>query len=76
MAGFMQKFGIDQLTVEQRFALIAELWDSIRAENPLLPSRAQIEEFEARMLEEALEAEKEYDLFDDEELIVYPHGTH
>jgi hypothetical protein len=77
MAGFMQKFGLDQLDFEQRLALIEEIWRSIRAEssNPLLPSRAQMEEFEARMLEESLNAENEYDLFDDEDLfdVSRPH---
>lgn len=51
---FMKKLEIDQLTVEQRLALIDEIWKSIDAETVFATqlSDAQLAEFEMQMYED------------------------
>ncbi len=47
----IQSLGIDQLSREQRLALVGDIWDSIAAESgPSLLSEAQHQELERRAL--------------------------
>ena len=50
----MKKFGLDRLDVEQRLALIEEIWDSIDADDSAAVqlSDAQRAELEARVAED------------------------
>lgn len=54
MSGSMKKLGIDRLDVDQRLALIEEIWDSIDAEDSaaLQLSDAQRAELQARLAED------------------------
>ena len=54
MSGSMKKLGIDQLDVEQRLALIEEIWDSIDSDDSaaLQLSDAQREELRARLADD------------------------
>ena len=68
-AEWVKKFGIDQLSVEERVALIDEIWKSIEGARPhgVLPSPADIARYERQMLE------AELDVSDDEDdLFVFP----
>lgn len=68
----VKKFGIDQLSVEERISLIDEIWKSIGSEVPhaVLPSRADIARYE-RFIQQQLD-----DWDDEEDLFVFPHGRH
>jgi putative addiction module component (TIGR02574 family) len=50
----LKKFGLDKLNVEQRLALIDDIWESIDAEESAAVqlSDAQREELRARLLED------------------------
>jgi putative addiction module component (TIGR02574 family) len=49
----VQSLGIDQLSREQRIALVQEIWDTIAAEpTPPLLSEAQRKELECRVTED------------------------
>ena len=54
VSGSMKKLGIDQLDVEQRLALIEEIWDSIDADDSaaLQLSDAQRVELRARLADD------------------------
>jgi len=54
MSGSMKKLGIDRLDVDQRLALIEEIWDSIDAEDSaaLQLSDAQRAELQARLADD------------------------
>jgi putative addiction module component (TIGR02574 family) len=54
MSEAMKKLGIDQLNVEQRLALIEEIWDSIDADDSAAVqlSDAQRAELHARLLDD------------------------
>jgi len=69
----MKKFGIDQLDVQQRLALIEEIWQSIDGEtvHAELLSDAQLAEFEGRMLDADLDDEDIFDLEQIEESLAY-----
>ena len=76
-AELVKKFEIDKLPVEKRIALIEAIWKSIdaRAMHVVLPSPAEIALFQRQMAEGYA---FEDDLFDtdDEEMFVFPPGTH
>jgi putative addiction module component (TIGR02574 family) len=78
MSGLMQKFGIDQLSVEQRLALIEEIWASIDGEtlDAAQLSDAQRAEFESRMFGDDLDDEDLNDLWEIEELAAFSRGKH
>jgi putative addiction module component (TIGR02574 family) len=63
----MKKYGIDQLSVVQRLALVEEIWESIDAEtwNTAQLSDAQRAEFAGQMLDDDLDDE---DIFDREQI--------
>jgi len=63
-SGFMKKLGIDQLDVQQRLALIEDIWESIDAEtlSAAQLSDAQRAEFEGRLLDDDLDDEDIFDL--------------
>ncbi len=73
VSGLLEKLGIDQLDVQQRLALIEEIWQSIDGEtvNAELLSDAQLAEFEARMLDNELDDEDIFDLEQIEESLAY-----
>lgn len=48
----MQSLGIDQLPLDQRLALVHEIWESITAESKSLLTDAQRAELERRLLED------------------------
>jgi putative addiction module component (TIGR02574 family) len=50
----MKKFGLDRLDVEQRLALIEEIWDSIDADESAVVqlNDAQMTELQARLAED------------------------
>ena len=54
VSGSMKKFGLDRLDVEQRLALIEEIWDSIDADESTAVqlSDAQRAELQARLAED------------------------
>jgi putative addiction module component (TIGR02574 family) len=54
MSGAMKRLGIDRLDVEQRLALIEEIWESIDAQDSaaLQLSDAQRAELQARLAED------------------------
>ncbi len=54
VSGSMKKFGLDRLDVEQRLALIEEIWDSIGEEESAAVqlSDAQRAELQARLAED------------------------
>ena len=72
-SGFMKKLGIDQLDVQQRLALIEDIWESIDAEtlSAAQLSDAQRAEFEGRLLDEELDDEDIFDLEQIEEALAY-----
>ena len=51
----MKKFGLDRLDVEQRLALIEEIWNSIDADDSAVVqlNDAQMAELQARLAEDA-----------------------
>jgi putative addiction module component (TIGR02574 family) len=52
MAVSMKDLGIDQLSVDDRLALVGEIWNSITIESPRLPlSEATIQELKRREAE-------------------------
>jgi putative addiction module component (TIGR02574 family) len=73
MSGFMEKFGIHQLSVEQRIALIDEIWKSIDGDNfdVDLLSDAQRAEYDGRLDDQDLDEEDLEDLYEIEELVAY-----
>jgi putative addiction module component (TIGR02574 family) len=55
MASTMKDLGIDRLAVEDRLALVQEIWDSIAAESgEPLPTEAQRRELERRLTTDAV----------------------
>lgn len=78
MPGLMQKFGIDQLSVEQRLALIEEIWASIDAQtlDAARLSDAQRAEFESHLFDDDLDDEDINDLWEIEELRAFSRGRH
>lgn len=72
-SGFIQKFGIDRLDVNQRIALIEEIWATIDAEavDAELLTDAQRAEFEMRLWDENLDDEDLNDLWEIEELLAH-----
>ena len=53
MNASVKSLGIDQLPVEERLALVEEIWDSIAADNGSIPlTEAQREELEKRIAED------------------------
>jgi putative addiction module component (TIGR02574 family) len=78
MSTLMQKLGVDQLTIEQRIALIEEIWASIDfdAVNVELLSDAQRAELEMRINDETLDEEDLNDLWEIEELNALMRGRH
>jgi putative addiction module component (TIGR02574 family) len=71
---YMQKFGIDQLNVQQRLALIEEIWESIDAEDAHAAqlSEAQRAELESRLFETDFYPEDGFELDDVEDLLLFP----
>ena len=69
----MKKLGIDQLDVQQRLALIEDIWQSIDAEtlSDAQLSDAQRAEFEGRLLDEDLDDEDLLDLEQIEATLAY-----
>ena len=63
----VKRFGIDQLSIEQRIALIEEIWRSIdaRAVHVVLPTPAEL-----AILQRQFGAE------DDEDLFAFPPDRH
>ncbi len=78
MAELLQKLGLDQLSVEQRLALIDEIWASIEGESfdAMRLSDAQRAEFELWPLDEDLDDEDLNDLWEIEELRAFSRGKH
>jgi putative addiction module component (TIGR02574 family) len=72
-SGFMKKLGIDQLDVQQRLALIEDIWESIDAEtlSAAQLSDAQRAEFEGRLLDDDLDDEDIFDLEQIEVALAY-----
>ena len=72
-SGFMKKLGIDQLDVQQRLALIEDIWESIDAEtlSAAQLSDAQRAEFEGRLLDDDLDDEDIFDLEQIDEALAY-----
>ena len=72
-SGFMKKLGIDQLDVQQRLALIEDIWESIDAEtlSAAQLSDAQRTEFEGRLLDDDLDDEDIFDLEQIEVALAY-----
>ena len=72
-SGFMKKLGIDQLDVQQRLALIEDIWESIDAEtlSAAQLSDAQRAEFEGRLLDDDLDDEDIFDLEQIEMALAY-----
>ena len=72
-SGFMKKLGIDQLDVQQRLALIEDIWESIGAEtlSAAQLSDAQRAEFEGRLLDDDLDDEDIFDLEQIDEALAY-----
>jgi len=53
MAASVKSLGIDQLTREERLALVQEIWDTIaREQQPPLLTEAQRQEIERRVAED------------------------
>ena len=71
MSGSMKKLGIDQLDVEQRLALIEEIWDSIDADDSaaLQLSDAQREELRARLADDDAHPEDVFTLDEVESML-------
>ena len=71
--GFMEKFGIHKLSVEQRLALIEEIWKSIDAETAAvdLLFDARCAEFECPLCDQDPEEEDFYDLYEVGDLFAY-----
>jgi len=69
----MKKLGIDQLDVQQRLALIEDIWESIDAEtlSAAQLSDAQRAEFEGRHLDDDLDDEDIFDLEQIEVALAY-----
>ena len=69
----MKKLGIDQLDVQQRLALIEDIWESIDAEtlSAAQLSDAQRAEFEGRLLDDDLDDEDIFDLEQIDEALAY-----
>jgi putative addiction module component (TIGR02574 family) len=78
MSELMKKLGIFDLSVEQRLALIEEIWASIDATtvDAQRLSDAQRAEFELRMLGGDLDEEAFDDLWEIEELPALSRGKH
>ncbi len=54
MSGSLKSLGIDRLSVEERLALVEELWDSIAEDRAVVPlSDAQRAELDRRFAEHA-----------------------
>ena len=52
MAAFLKSLGIDRLPVEERLALVEDIWDSIAADSAALPlTDAQRAELDRRLAE-------------------------
>jgi len=73
VSALVEKFGIAQLDVHQRIALIEEIWASIDADtvDTELLSDAQRAEFEGRLNDEGLDEEDIQDLWEIEEALAY-----
>lgn len=74
----MKRFGIDQLDVQQRLALIEEIWASIDSETLITAqlSDAQVSEFEGRQFDEDLDDDDIFDLEEIEEASAYWRSRH
>jgi putative addiction module component (TIGR02574 family) len=72
----MKKLGIDRLDVEQRLALIEEIWDSIDADtsDAAQLSDAQRAELRARLADDDLHPEDVFTLDEVEELLAHPRS--
>jgi putative addiction module component (TIGR02574 family) len=76
MSGAMKWLGIDRLDVEQRLALIEEIWESIDAQDSaaLQLSDAQRAELQARLAEDEASPEDILTLEQVEESLPLPRG--
>jgi putative addiction module component (TIGR02574 family) len=76
MSGAMKRLGIDRLDVEQRLALIEEIWESIDAQDSaaLQLSDAQRAELQARLAEDEASPEDILTLEQVEESLPLPRG--
>jgi putative addiction module component (TIGR02574 family) len=76
MSGAMKRLGIDRLDVEQRLALIEEIWESIDAQDSaaLQLSDAQRAELQARLAEDEASPEDIITLEQVEESLPLPRG--
>ena len=72
----MKKFGLDRLDVEQRLALIEEIWDSIGAEESAAVqlSDAQRAELRARLAEDDANPDDVFTLEEIEASLPLPRG--
>jgi putative addiction module component (TIGR02574 family) len=72
----MKKLGIDRLDVEQRLALIEEIWDSIDEEDSasVQLSDAQRAELQARLADDDLHPEDVFTLEEVEALLARARG--
>ena len=53
MGQVLHKLGIDSLSIEDRIALVQDIWDSVAAETALsLPSTAEMDELNRRLIED------------------------
>ena len=52
MAATVKSLGIDRLPLEERLALVQEIWDTIVAEQPPLLTEAQRKELDRRIAED------------------------
>ena len=76
MSGSMKKLGIDKLGVEQRLALIEEIWESIDAEESasVQLSDAQRAELRARLAEDDADPDDVLTLEEVEASLPLPRG--
>jgi putative addiction module component (TIGR02574 family) len=76
MSEAMKKLGIDQLNVEQRLALIEEIWDSIDGESSsaMQISDAQQAELRARLADDDANPEDVLTLDEVEASVLPPRG--